>query len=162
MKKHFVVLLTLACLSSATSCPGATGSFYVANLSPQPRRVEYTQKCAPCVTPKLVSVAALRHLCGFCDYPTHQSPAPVEIRGRTDSIVAYSILLPSQFAVLLFERTLPSRGLLGGVGKAKPERDFADVEVTAETSNGTVTYNSANVSDALRRWQKRIYVVELP
>jgi hypothetical protein len=152
MKRHVLVLLALAPLLMSTSCPAPWGSFYVANLSPQPLRVEYTEKCAPCVTPKLISVAELRRSRGIRS--DHQSPAPVEVRGRTDSLLTYSIVLPPQFAVLLFER--------GIRGKAKPARDFADVQVTAETTNGTVTYNSANVGNALRRWHKLIYVVELP
>jgi hypothetical protein len=112
------------------------------------------------VTPKLISVVDLRRSRGLSYYSDHQGPAPVEVRGRTDSVLTYSILLPSQSAVLLFERNVPS-GVIGG-GKADPERDFAGVQITAETSNGTVTYSSENVRNALRRWHKLIYVVELP
>jgi hypothetical protein len=159
IKAFSPALVMLAPLLMATSC-FATGSFYVANLSPQPLRVEYTQRCEPCVTPKLIGVAELRRSRGLSYYADHLSPAPVEVRGRTDSLLTYSILLPPQFAVLLFERSVPS-GLIGG-GKAEPQRDFAEVALTAETSNGRVTYSSANVGEALRRWHKLIYVIELP
>jgi len=144
--------------SIATSCV-MPGEFYISNQASRPLRVDYTARCSPCLSPRFLANAFLRGSHQLADYEAKSVPAPVEIRGRADSAVAYSVLIPPDTALFLFERYLP------GTGRSEdnyPKQALSDMRIKAETSTGTLDLDSSNVAMVLHRWHKGIFVVELP
>jgi hypothetical protein len=88
-------------------------------------------------------------------YLERQSPAPADVAGRTDSLITYSLSLPPDQAVMLFERTF------GAGVKRSAAVIFSGVQISAIRGADTVSYDAANVADAFRRWHKYIYVIEV-
>ena len=155
MKRTRVILLAaLIPLVEATSCV-STHYFYVANLSPQPAKVVFSAPCEPCASPRTITVKDLKRGRNPAYYLERQSPAPAEVSGRTDSLIMYSLSLPPDQAVMLFERTL------GGGVKRSAAAIFSGFQVSAITGEDSVTYDATNAADAFRRWHKYIYVIEV-
>ncbi len=83
----------------------------------------------------------------------------MEVRGRTDTALTYSLTLPPGEAILLFDTWVD--GSLIGAEKADARRVFRGMRLLVETGSDSSTYDETTVASVLRRWHKYIYAVEI-
>ncbi len=153
--RRSVLVTFLIPLLMGTSCELAA-SFFIANLSARAIHVEYAVPCRPdCPSPTLIAVRALRH--GGLSGAIHgDRPAPAGVQGRVDSLVTYSLDLPPDTAVRIFD------GTAAFSGKVRNAEDrFRNVRITVDTGLAARSYDGKALADAFRMWHKLVLVLEV-
>jgi len=149
------VLAVLLPLLLGTSCRLAV-SFFVANLSPRPIHVEYSVPCRPaCPSPTVVAVQTLKHVRALGAIHGAR-PAAAGVRGRVDSLVTYSLDLPPDTAVWIFEGAAPFSGKVRDF-----EDQFPNVRVAVDTGQSARLYEGRALADSFHMWHKLVHVLEV-
>jgi len=152
--RPFVLALVLPLLLG-TSCK-LLASFFIANLSSHAIHVQYSVPCRPnCPSPTVIGVRTLKHEGGWGSI--HGSrPAPAGVQGRVDSLVTYSLDLPPDTAVCIFDGGAPFSGKVRDF-----EDQFPNVRIIVDTGQSARSFEGRALADSFRMWHRLVHVFEV-
>jgi len=153
MQAVFARTVLLGLVFLQTTCSTVAG-FFVANRTSRPVAVEYSLPCTPCPTPKLVAAKHLRG--GSMSQRLGREVARAVVGGRIDSSVTYAVTLPPDTAVRAFDGAVDGGGrVINATGQ------FAGYRVVVRTSAGVRAYEGHALINALQRYNRTTYVLDI-